>query len=444
MPEDLEPRLEPQALDHEPRPGAGPTFAALQVRNFRLFFTGQSISLIGTWMQSVALAWLVLTISHSGTTLGLVVAAQFTPVLLLGAYGGLIADRVDKRRLLIATQSALALLALLLGLLTVTHSEELWMLFVIAPLLGLVQATDNPTRQSFVAEMVGRDLVQNAVSLNSALVNASRAVGPAVAGVLIAAVGVPVCFFINAFSFVAVIVALTLMRPDALRPVMRVARGRGQLREGFRYVRATPGLFAPLVMMALVGTLAYEFQVLLPLLARITYEGGPGTFGLLTSAMGAGAVAGGLVVARRSSTGLTQLSIAAAVFGTTLLVATLANTVAFALPLLVATGFASTSFLATGNSTLQLTSEPRFRGRVMALWSVAFLGSTPIGGPIVGATAEWLGPRSGLVLGGVACWAAAGIGAYALTRLAPEERRLARVRPPATLDPTLTPPTPTT
>ena len=212
-------------------------FAALAVPNFRLYFTGQAISLTGTWMQSVALVWLVLEITGSGTLLGLVVAAQFLPVLLLGAYAGLVADRLDKRRLLLATQSSLALLALLLGLLTVTHTVQLWMVFVLAALFGCVNSLDNPARQSFVMEMVGGGRVQNAVGLNSVMVAASRAVGPAVAGGLIATVGVGICFLINAASFVAVLIALSLMRVGELRPTEPVARERGQLREGLRYVR---------------------------------------------------------------------------------------------------------------------------------------------------------------------------------------------------------------
>jgi MFS family permease len=282
-------------------------FSALRVPNFRLYFTGQAISLVGTWMQSVALAWLVLELSHSGSLLGLVVAAQFLPVLLFGPYGGLIVDRVNKRHLLFMTQVALGVLALALGLLTVTGAVRIWMLFVFAVLIGLVLAVDNPTRQAFVVEMVGRRRLQSAVSLNSSMVNASRAVGPAVAGGLIALVGTGICFLISAASFLAVLTALALQRVDALHPSDPVPRERGQLRSGLRYVRGNVGLLGPLLMMALVGTFAYEFQVVLPILARVTLNGGAETFGFLTSAMGLGAVAGGLYVASRA-TGLLPLT----------------------------------------------------------------------------------------------------------------------------------------
>ncbi|HVC06820.1 MAG TPA: MFS transporter [Solirubrobacterales bacterium] len=397
-------------------------FAALRVENFRLYFTGQAISLIGTWMQSVALVWLVLEITGSGTMLGLVVAAQFLPVLLLGAYAGLMVDRLNKRRLLLATQTAMALLALLLGVLTVTHTVQLWMIFAIAALFGCVNSLDNPARQSFVMEMVGEGRVQNAVSLNSAMVNASRAVGPAMAGGLIATVGVGICFLINAGSFIAVLTALSLMHVSDLRPTEPVSRERGQLREGFRYVRATVGLLVPLLMMALIGTLAYEFQVVLPLLARVTLHGGAETYGFMTAAMAVGAIAGGLYVATRERTGLLPLTVAAAGFGVAIIAAALAPSLGVELAVLPIVGFASTSFLATGNSTLQLSSDPRLRGRVMALWSVTFLGSTPIGGPILGAVSQYIGPRFGLAVGGLACVLAAVLGAAVLSRVPFSER----------------------
>ncbi|OJU84417.1 MAG: MFS transporter [Solirubrobacterales bacterium 70-9] len=415
--------------------GEGGIFAALSVRNFRLYFGGQAVSLVGTWMQSVALVWLVLELTGSGTLLGVVVAVQFLPVLVFGAYAGLVVDRVGKRRLLLLTQSAMAALALALGLLTVSGAMTLSLVFVFAVLFGLVNAFDNPARQAFVIEMVGDDRLQNAVSLNSAMVNASRAVGPAVAGGLIAIVGVGVCFLINAGSFLAVLLALGAMRVDELRPSEPVPREAGQLREGLRYVRLTPGLFVPLLMMALVGTLAYEFQVVLPLFARETLHGGAETFGLMTAAMGIGAVGGGLYVASRDSVGLLPLTVAVAAFGVTILVTALAPTLAVAMMLLVATGFASTYFLAGGNSTLQLTSDPRHRGRVMALWSVTFLGSTPVGGPIVGAVAESLGPRWALGVGAAACFAAALLGAAALRRLPPAERYARRRRSDERLEP---------
>ena len=393
------------------------------MRNYRLYIAGQAISLTGTWMQSVALSWLAFELTHSGTAIGLVLAAQFLPVLALGAYGGLIADRVRKRPLLMGTQTALASLALLLGLLTVTHSIELWMVFATAAVIGAVTAVDNPTRQTFVMEMVGPGRVQNAVSLNSVLTNASRAVGPAIAGGLIASVGVGVCFLANGASFLAVLAALVVMRPDELHPSRPAGHERGQLRAGFHYVRATPGLLVPLLMMALVGTLAYEFPVVLPLLAHQTLHGGASTFGFLTCAMGAGAVAGGLVVAVLGVTGLAPLATAAGLFGIAMFAAAVMPALPGELVAMALVGAAGTAFMATGNSTLQLTSDPSFRGRVMALWTVTFSGTTPIGGPIVGAVSEFASPRAALALGAVACLLAAALGTAAVTRTPPSERR---------------------
>ena len=389
------------ALHRHPRlrgqgrvPWPGRMFAALAVPNFRLYLAGQAVSLTGTWMQVVAQSWLVLQLTGLGTLLGLMAAAQFLPVLLLGPYGGLVADRAGKRRLLMGTQSALGVLALVLGLLTVTHVVRLWMVFVLAMCLGTVNSVDQPTRQTFVPEMVGRELLQNAVSLNSVLTNAARAIGPALAGVLIATVGVGVCFLANAVSFAAVLVALARIRTGDLHPAAPAGREPGQLRQGLRYVRSAPGLLVPLLMMALVGTLAYEFQVALPLLARVSLHGGAGTYGFLTAAMGAGAVAGGLVVAAMARTGLLPFTVAAACFAAAILAAALVPSLAGELAALIVVGFFSTAFMATGNTTLQLTADPQFRGRVMALWSVTFTGSTPVGGPIVGVVADDLGPRT--------------------------------------------------
>lgn len=410
-----------------PRPSRR-VFAALAVPNFRLYAAGQAVSLTGTWMQVVAQSWLVLQLTGSGTLLGLVAAAQFLPVLLLGPYGGLVADRADKRRLLMITQTALGLLALGLGLLTVTHAVRLWMVFVLAAALGTVNSVDQPTRQTFVPEMVGQDLVQNAVSLNSVLTNAARAIGPAVAGVLIATSGVGVCFLANAASFAAVLAALARIRSGALHPARPAGREPGQLRQGLRYVLATPGLLVPLLMMALVGTLAYEFQVVLPLLARVSLHGGAGTYGFLTAAMGTGAVAGGLVVAGLARTGLLPFTVAAAGFAAAILAAALVPSLPGEMAALTVVGFFSTAFMATGNTTLQLTADPQFRGRVMALWSVTFTGSTPVGGPIVGVAADDFGPRYGLGLGALACLAATLLGMLALSRMPPAERNARRPR----------------
>lgn len=392
------------------------TFASLSKENYRRYLAGQAVSLVGTWMQTVAQGWLVLRLTGSGTALGLVVAVQFLPVLLLGPYGGVIVDRLDKRRLLLVTQSALAVLALTLGVLDVTHLVRLWEVVVIAACLGLVNAVDNPARQSFTLEMVGSADLGNAVSLNSVMVNAARSVGPAVAGLIIATLGVGVCFLINAGSYLAVIASLATLSVPALHRAPPLTRARGQLRAGLRYVRATPAIAGPLVMMGLVGTLAFEFQVVLPVVARTTFHSGAGTYGLMSAAMGVGAVLGGLVVATRARTGLRSLIGGAAGFGVVILGAAAAPTVATELVALVLVGAGSIAFLAVGNATLQLAAEPQMRGRVMSLWAVAFLGSTPIGGPIAGLVAEQAGPRWALALGGAAALTAALIGVVILTR----------------------------
>ncbi len=391
------------------------TISSLAVHNFRLYFFGQMVSLSGTWMQSVAQAWLVLKLTGSGTALGLLVALQFLPVLLLGPLGGLVADRCDKRRLLYATQTSAGLLALALGILVSFDVVRLWMVFALAAGFGLVNAVDSPARQTFVHEMVGAHELPNAVTLNSVMVNLARAVGPAVAGALIATVGLGPCFLINAGSYLAVLTALALMRAHELHPTAPQPRAKGQLREGFRYVRSTPALSTPLLMMAVIGTLAYEFGVILPLMARFTFHGDAGTYGLMSSCMGIGSVVGGLYVASHRRVGGTALALNAVAFGVVLLMAAAAPNLAIELVALVLIGVTSIGFLSRGNATLQLTTAPEMRGRVMALWAVAFLGSTPIGGPIIGWIGQNLGPRYGLGLGGLAALAA---GAWAYRRLA--------------------------
>ena len=393
------------------------TFAAFAIPNYRRYISGQSISLIGTWMQMAAQSWLVLTITRSATTLGLIVALQTLPVLLLGPYGGVIADRVDKLRLMIVLQIAMGVQALVLGVLTVTGSVRLWEIGVLAALLGLNNAFENPARQSFMLEMVGPENLRNAVSLNSVLVNVARVIGPAVAGVLIATVGEGVCFLVNAASFVAVVTSLSLLDRSAITPSAPTRRAPGQLREGLRYVRRTPELGVPLLMMGLAGALAYEFQVTLPVMARQGLHAGATAYGFMTAAMGVGAVIGGLFVAARGRTGLPPLVLAASAFGLVLLFAAVAPNLPVEIFALALAGGASISFMSTGNSTLQLTAAPGMRGRVMSLWFVAFQGSTPIGGPIVGWVMAQAGARAGLGLGGVTCLLVALLGLIALRRL---------------------------
>jgi MFS family permease len=395
------------------------TFAALAIPNYRRYIAGQSVSLIGTWMQMAAQSWLVLSLTGSATTLGVIVALQTLPVLLLGPYGGVVADRIDKRRLMVILQIAMGVQALILGLLTVTHSVRLWEIGVLAALLGLNNAFENPARQSFMLELVGSESLRNAVTLNSVLVNVARVIGPAVAGVLIATVGEGPCFLLNAASFAAVVASLVTLDRAAIDPSPPSGREPGQLREGLRYVRRTPELGVPLAMMALAGALAYEFQVTLPVMAREGLHVGATGFGLMTSAMGVGAVIGGLFVANKGRTGLPTLVLAASAFGVVLLFAAVAPSLPTELIALALAGGASISFMATANSTLQLNAAPSMRGRVMALWFVAFQGSTPIGGPIVGWVMAQAGARAGLGLGGVTCLLTALMGLLVLRRLAP-------------------------
>ncbi len=385
------------------------TFSSLSVPNYRRFFTGQAISLVGTWMQSVAQSWLVLVLTGSGSWLGLVIAAQTLPVLLLGPYAGVLVDRADKRRLLVITQTVKGLDSLTLGILVLTGVDRLWMVFALAVLFGFATACDNPARQSFVQEMAGPDEVRNAVTLNSVMVNVARALGPAIAGVLIATIGIGVCFLVDAGSYVAVLVSLHLLDVTQLFRGAAHPRAPHEFRAGLAYVRRTPALVVTLLLMAVVGTLAYEFQVSLPVLARETFHTGASGYGLMTSAMGVGAVLGGLRVAGRGRSGLGPVVLAAFLFGLMILLTSVAPTLPLALGALFFVGATSVSFMAISNTTLQLSSAPYMRGRVMALWSVAFLGSTPIGGPVIGFISQHAGARWGLAVGGVAAVVAATI-----------------------------------
>jgi len=403
------------------------TFAALSVPNYRRYFFGQATSLIGTWMQMTAQSWLVLSITHSSTALGVIVALQTLPVLILGPYGGVIADRVDKRRVMIALQTAMGVQALILGLLTVTGNVHVWEIGVLASLLGLNNAFENPARQSFMLEMVGPEHLRNAVSLNSVLANTARVIGPAVAGILIATVGEGVCFLVNAASFVAVVASLVTMDQAAINTIEPTPRARGQLREGLRYVRRTPELAVPLLMMAAVGCLAYEFQVSLPVMASRGLHVGATGYGFMTASMGVGAVLGGLLVAARGKIGLRPLVLSATGFGAALALATIAPSLPFEMLALAFVGWGSISFMSMGNSTLQLTAEPGMRGRVMSLWFVAFQGSTPIGGPTVGWLMGVAGARSGLGLAAVTCFVVA-LGGFAALHAVPGRVRARMAR----------------
>ncbi|MCL4446106.1 MAG: MFS transporter [Actinobacteria bacterium] len=387
---------------------AGRTFKALSVRNYRLYFVGQVVSVSGTWMQTVALALLVLSskLHGTGVDVGIVTALQFLPMLLFGTWGGLAADRLDKRRLLLATQSSAAVLALILGLLTLVGTIRLSEVYVLATLLGFVNMFDNPARQSFVSEMVGNELLPNAVSLNSVLMNSARVIGPAIGGVLIYTVGFASCFLANAGSYVAVIVALAMMRTSDLKKARPAPKAKGQLREGFRYVWSTPELRDPLLTMAIVGIFAFNFTVTLPLLAKFSFHGGAGTYSMFVAAMGSGAIIGGLAVAHRSRPSVALMARIGILFSVTVLAVSIAPSQILVTIALVVMGIFSISFIATANATLQLQAEPNMRGRVMALYAIAFLGSTPIGAPLVGLISDASNPRVALAVGGVAALAA--------------------------------------
>jgi MFS family permease len=392
------------------------TFSSLKIRNYRLYYTGQVISTSGTFMQLIAQAWLVLKLTDSGTALGVVTALQYLPVLFLAPYGGLIADRFPKRSILCLTQSIAGVLAVILGILVATQWVTLWSVYVLALCLGLVNSVDNPTRQSFVVEIVGETELKNAVTLYSSLVNLARVIGPAIAAAIIAAFGLAPCFFLNGISYGAVVVMLYRMNPGELKVTPPLARSRGQLRQGFQYVLATPVLRDALLMMAIIGTLTFEFQVSLPLIARFTFHGDASSYAMLSSAMGLGAVAGGLFIARQKAVSSGRLVVAALLFGLTILAAAFMPSLALAVAAMVPVGVASIGFISLGNSLLQLKSDPQMRGRVMSFWSMAFLGSSTIGGPIVGWLGEFIGPRWGLAAGGLAALAAAALGWLAMGR----------------------------
>jgi MFS family permease len=374
--------------------------SSLRHRNYRLFFFGQLVSVMGTWMQTVAQSFLVLDLTHSGTDLGLVTAARFLPILVFGPAGGLFADRRNKRRILYVTQALSGVLAAIFAILTGTHVIQMWMVYVLALSLGFVNVFDNPARQSFISEMVPRDDLANAITLNSVSINLARVFGAAVGGVL-AALGLTLCFTCNAISFVAVIVSLVAMNGALLYPAKPVKRLPGQIRQGLRYVRETPELLIPLLMIALVGTLAWEFQVTLPLMASNVFGGGAGSYGVMASVMGVGAVGGGLVSAARSRPRARSLCIAAIGWGIAITAAAVAPTLPLELAALVFVGYGSITFNSYAKTTLQLAADPAMRGRVMALWALAWQGSTPIGGPLVGWIAQEIGARWSLAAGGI-------------------------------------------
>jgi MFS family permease len=394
-----------------------PMFRSLAIRNYRLFATGQLVSLTGTWMQNVAQDWLVLDLTHrSGTALGITTALQFLPMLLFGLWGGVVADRHNKRHLMIATQAAQGVLALGLGTLVVTGVVETWMVFAFAFALGMTTAFDLPARQAFVVEMVGPDDVTNAVGLNSATFNSARIVGPAVAGLMIAHGGTAPVFFVNAASYGAVIYGLTLMRESELYAGRIVERGKGQLRAGLRYVAGRRDLLVAIVLAGVIGMVGLNFQITLALMARNQFRAGAGTYGMLSALLASGSLVGALMTARRGRPTQRVLIGSAIAFGileTTL--GLMPNIVWFSI-LLVPTGFAVITFASTALSTVQVGAGEAMRGRVLALYALVFIGGTPIGAPIIGWLGQHVGPRSTLVVGGLGSLAVSVVTGWLLAR----------------------------
>lgn len=376
-------------------------FRSLQVRNFRLFMAGQGVSVAGTWMQNVAVGWLVLDLTHSGSALGLVTAARFAPLLTIGPWGGLFADRHDKRLLLRVTASCQAAIAGTLGALTISHVIALWSLAVLIFTAGLVDVFDTPSRQTFINNLVGIERLGNAIALNSILVNAARIAGPAAAGVLIAGVGVGPCFLANAVSYAAVIAALQAIRPAELVSSARQPRAAGQIREGLRYVLHTPPLLVPLILVGVSGAFAWEYQVTLPLFTSRVFGGDATTYGAALACVAVGSIAGGFAIAHRQNVSGRSVAVTAIGWGGVLVLASLAPTLAIAFVLLVFVGVGTVAFNSLSKTVLQSACAEQMRGRVMALWSIGWQGSTVIGAPLIGLVGQELGGRYALGLGGV-------------------------------------------
>jgi MFS family permease len=394
-----------------------PTFKSLRIRNYRYFAIGAVVSNVGTWMQRVAQDWLVLDLTHGdGVALGITTALQFLPMLLFGLWGGVLADRYPKRLILLATQSFMGAVAIVLGLLTVTGQVEVWQVYVLAFLLGTGAAIDNPTRNSFVVEMVGNDDLPNAVGLNSASFNAGRVVGPALAGVLLMVVGTGWVFLLNGLSFIAVLTALVAIRSDELMPSPLAPRGRGALREGLRYVLGRRDLLLVIVVVAFVATFGLNFQMTNALMAKEVFDKSAGAYGLLGTSMAVGSLSGALMAARRGKPKLRMLLGAAIAFGVLELTAGLLPNYWMYVAILPFIGFASLTFLTAANATMQLGADPVMRGRVMGLYMLVFFGGTPLGAPVIGWLAETFGARWSLLGGGMISAVTAIIAALLLAR----------------------------
>jgi MFS family permease len=376
-------------------------FRSLRVRNYRLYATGQLISVTGTWMQRVAQDWLVLELTNSGVMLGLVTAFQFAPSLLVGLWGGALADRFDKRILLLLTQTAIALCALALGLLDLTGLVATWQVMVLAAAIGFIGAVDTPARQSFAVEMVGRNDLANAVGINSTIFNIGRVVGPVAAGVTISQVGTGWAFIANAISGIAVVTALTLMRSRELHPTPHLVRAPGQLRESITYVRGRSDLVLPMVLVFIVGTFGLNFQITAAILAKQVFHRGADGFGLLSAFFAIGACIGALIAARRQTRPSSTFLVGAAVaFGTLEAIVGLMPSFGATLALLIPTGILMLLFTTGTGASIQLGADAIMRGRVTALYLMCLLGGTPIGAVLIGWIATVLGPRWGMIGGG--------------------------------------------
>lgn len=386
----------------------------MQYRNFRLFFFGQMISQVGNWITLVASSLLVLKLTDSGVAVGVLAACQFLPVLLFGVWTGLVADRSDKRKLLLVVQTFAMLQSFALSALAFMDHAPIGAFYAVALAGGFATAFDNPTRRAFVVEMVPRTNVQNAVSLNSALMTASRIVGPALAGLLITTVGYGWCFLVDGISYLAVLGGLWLMRPAELHPSTPTPRSKGQIREGLRYAHSVQELWVPLVMMTIIGTLAFNFTVVMPLFVKRSLHGSDTTFTLVYSVVSIGSLAAALYTARRTRATVRHVTNGALGFGVALLAFAAAPNIAFAFPLGLGVGFSSILFMTASTAIVQLRADPAMRGRVLALQAIVFLGTTPIGGPILGWVCEHFGARSGFVVGGMAGLVAAAWGRFAM------------------------------
>nr|WP_055616676.1 MFS transporter [Streptomyces phaeochromogenes] len=392
-------------------------FSSLKIRNYRLFFTGQVVSNTGTWMQRIAQDWLVLSLTGSSAAVGFTTALQFLPMLLFGLYGGVLVDRLPKRPTLLATQTAMGLTGLALAFLTISGHVQVWHVYVAAFAVGLATVIDNPARQSFVSEMVGPDQLQNAVSLNSANFQSARLVGPAVAGLLITSVGTGWAFLLNGLSFVAPIAGLLLMRSRELNQVERTPRGKGQLREGLRYVAGRPDLMWPIILVGFIGTFGFNFPVWLSAYADDVFHAGAGAYSLFNTLMAVGSLAGALLAARRGTARARVLVAAAVAFGVLEIVAALAPSYWLFALLMVPIGIAGLTVNVTANTAVQMGTDPAMRGRVMALFMMVFMGGTPLGAPVVGWITDAYGPRVGFAIGGVVSALAAVTVGLALARV---------------------------